>query len=88
MSEGSPPRREPGSSTDPASPPAEPELGTALRLLAAALAALLHRVARRANILLRAGLHYAAARLRAGSRHAAARLHPALARSSSAALRF
>lgn len=62
MDNGLPARRE-------SAPPAEPELGAALRLLAVALA-----------VLLRRGLHRAGALLDAGRSRVRARLRPALAR--------
>jgi penicillin-binding protein 1A len=70
MDNGLPPQRESAPPADSApSPAAEPELGTALRLLGAAVVVLLRRVLHRAALLLGAGL-----------RRAQALLRPALAR--------
>jgi penicillin-binding protein 1A len=74
MDNGLPSQRESASPTNPApSPAVEPELGTALRLLGAAMA-----------LLLRRGLHRADLLLRAGWRRAHTLLGPALARAGTA----
>jgi|GEM_PF-262939 penicillin-binding protein 1A len=79
MDRNPPPRRR---SVPPAAsgPPAEPELGEALRLLAAAVAILLRRSRRRAAALLHAGYRRARALLWAALGRAKAAVPPLLAR--------